>query len=271
MKKFLYFALSCAMVLGLASCQSEEILYEFSDSPEVSFMAKSAIYSMLPTDGNKIAVTLYRGNTKGEASVPVKITDGTDGVFTASKSTFDFADGENAAVIEFTYPDINAFGGETYEIKIDVINEDQVSPSGISSCVVEATRKLTLVELGTGIFDDPVLFEDKWEQDIITTVEAPDLFYLPDCFANGVDVSFNAKNGVFTIAETVDTGVAYDSSDPRYGNFGISGAKLEYNPANNSLVLTGILCLPAVPHDFCPYYGEFFLPAGFDVNKYFGI
>ena len=225
MKKFLYFALSCAMVLGLASCQSEEKLYELTDSPEVSFMSESAIFKMKAEDGNKIAVTLYRGNTKGEVSVPVKITDGTDGVFTASKSTFDFADGENAAVIEFSYPDLNAFGGETYEIKIEVVNEEQVSPSGISECVVEATRLLTMKSLGTGVYYSD-WYEEAWEQEL-TKAEEADYYELVDPWGTGVNFAFTVENGQINWL-TVNSGY-YNSTYEEYVMLGNQGITFENN------------------------------------------
>lgn len=221
MKKFLYFALSCAMVLGLASCQGEEVLYEFSDSPEVSFLAEDAIFKMVPEDGNKIAVTLYRGNTNGAVSVPVKITDGTDGVFTASKSTFDFADGENAAVIEFTYPDLKAFGGESYNIEIEVINEEQVSPSGIGKCTVDASRKLTMKSLGEGVYYSD-WYEESWPQELLKAEEA-DYYELTDPWATGVNFAFTVENGAINWL-TVNSGY-YVSTYGEYillGNLGVT-------------------------------------------------
>ena len=106
---------------------------------------------------------LWRGNTKGSVSVPVTITDGTDGVFKAAKTSFDFSDGESVAKLDFNYPDINAFGGETYTITLAVA-EEVLSPSGIGEMKISAKRKLTPVKVGTGKYYSD-WYEKEWEQD----------------------------------------------------------------------------------------------------------
>ena len=115
-------------------------------------------------------------------------------MFTPAKSTFDFADGESVATLDITYPDINAFGGETYQIGITVSDPDMVSPSGISETLVSAQRKLTPKYLGTGIYYSD-WYEEEWEQDIYTTEEAPDLYIFPNCWVKGTDFMFNMVNG----------------------------------------------------------------------------
>lgn len=272
MKKIIYLTAALMMLFAGTSCERDLTIFEYEEGiAGATFPSDVQVFSMLPEDGNKIMVEMVRGNSKGDISIPVEITDYTDGVFTPEKSSFDFKDGETSAYITFTYPSLEDFGGETYSIDIEVTDEkalEQIAMTGIEAVTVEATRQLTEVSLGEGFFDDPVLMEDAWDQEICTTVEAPDLFYLKSCFAKGANINFNVNNGVFSIAETVDTGCLYGAG---YGNFAIREANIEYDADNNSLVLTGILCLPAIDYDFCEYFGEFTLPEDFDVHEYFGI
>ena len=194
MKKIIYITLAIMALMLTTACQHEGTIYDMpANSALVSFPSDAAIFEMVASDGNKITVDLWRGNTKGAASIPVEIDDQTGGVFTPSKTTFDFADGQGVASIDFTYPDINAFGGETYKIVLSIPDEDQLSPSAIDEMTITASRKLTPKYVGTGIWYSD-WYEDEWEQDLYTTEEAPDYFILPDCWVKGTDFTFTVQN-----------------------------------------------------------------------------
>lgn len=272
MKKLINLTAALMLLVAGTSCERDLATFEYEEGiAGATFPSDVQIFTMTTEDGNKIMVEMVRGNSKGNVSIPVEITDNTDGVFTPEKSSFDFKDGETSAYLTFTYPSIEDFGGETYTIDIEVTDEkalEQIAMTGIEAVTVKATRQLTEVSLGMGFFEDPVLMEDAWDQEICTTVEATNLFYLKNCFAKGTNVNFTVENGVFSTDETIDTGCLYDAS---YGNFAIREANIEYSAENNSLVLTGILCLPSIDYDFCDYFGEFTLPEDFDVHEYFGI
>lgn len=190
---FVVFSVIAALVLS-ASCAREGTFYPIPEGkPCVSFPAGKAIFEMVAADGNKITIELWRGNTKGSVSVPVKISGG-EGVFTPTKSSFDFADGQAKAFLDFTYPDLNAFGGETYKITVTVEDDSMVSPSGYEAVTISASRKLTPKYLGTGIWYSD-FWEEEWDQDIYTTEEAPDYYILPDCWVTGTNFAFTMENG----------------------------------------------------------------------------
>jgi len=193
MKKIIYISLAIMALMLTAACQHEGAIYEMPEGKAlVSFPSDVAVFEMLASDGNKVTVDLWRGNTKGAASIPVQVEDQTGGVFKLAKSSFDFADGEGVAHLDITYPDINAFGGETYKLVLSV-DENQLSPSGIGKMTVSATRKLTPKFVGTGIYYSD-WYEEEWEQDLYTTEEAPDFFILPNCWVKGTDFTFTVQN-----------------------------------------------------------------------------
>ena len=194
MKRIIYIAFSFSALLMTGACQREGTIYDMpAGKALVSFPSDAAVFEMVAEDGNKITVDLWRGNTQGAASIAVEIEDQTDGVFKPAKSSFDFADGEGVAHLDITYPDIKAFGGETYKLVIKVADEEQVSPSGISEMTVSATRKLTPKYVGTGVYYSD-WYEEEWEQDLYTTEEAPDFFILPDCWVKGTNFTFTVTN-----------------------------------------------------------------------------
>lgn len=213
-----------------ASCAREGTLYEIPDgNPCVSFPASTSIIEMVAADGNKFSVELWRGNTKGSVSVPVTI-EGGEGAFTPSKSSFDFADGEAKATIDFNYPSISAFGGEIYKIKVSVSDEKMVSPSGHSEIALSVQRKLTRKFLGTGIYYSD-WYEDQWKQDIYTTEEAPNYYILPNCWVTGTDFTFTMENGKPVWPASFFSGYVHSS----YGNV--------YIYTGDSYITDGVLYL----------------------------
>ena len=231
MKRIIYITLAIMALMLASACEHEGTIYEMPEnSALVSFPSDAAIFEMLASDGNKVTVDLWRGNTKGAASIPVQIEDKTGGVFKPAKSTFDFADGEGIAHLDITYPDINAFGGETYELVLSV-DESQVSPSGVSEMTVSATRKLTPKYVGTGVYYSD-WYEEEWEQDLYTTEEAPDFFILPDCWVRGTDFTFTVQNHKPIWPASFFSGYVHSS----YGNV--------YIYTGESYIEDGVIYLP---------------------------
>lgn len=256
MKKIIYFILAGATLMLSNGCQRQGTIYEIPEGNAcVSFPTDKAKFEMLASDGNKVTVELWRGNTKGAASVAVDIEDHTNGVFTPSKESFEFADGQAVATIDFTYPDINAFGGETYEVVLKVSDPKQVSPSGYDELTVSAQRKLTRKFVGTGTFYSS-FFDEEWEQDLYTTEEAPDLYILPDCWKKGTDWMFNVVDGKPVFPETFFTGYVHSS----YGNVNIA--------SDGTVIEDGVLYLIVKKYfvsagSFGNGYEAFVLPEGF--------
>lgn len=194
MKKIFYISLAITALFLTGSCQRKGTIYDMPEgSALVSFPSDEAKFEMVAEDGNKITVALWRGNTKGAASVAFDVDDKTDGVFKPAKSTFDFADGESIAYVDIKYDDINDFGGEIYSLVLTIADEKQVSPSGIDEVTISAQRKLTRKFVGTGVYYSD-WYEDEWEQDLYTTVEAPNLYILPGCWVEGTDFMFTVEN-----------------------------------------------------------------------------
>ncbi len=198
MKKIIFLTGIVLLLFTFNSCEREEVLYQMGDKLEVSFPSSIVNFSMLASDGNKIQIEMWRGNTKGAASVPVTITNNTGGVFTPQKSAFDFADGENKAYLTFTYPSINNFGGEKYTIDVKVTDETQVSKGGFKTIKISAQRKLTFQSIGTGLFTSE-FYEESWPQPVEKAIEA-EYYRLPNCYVNNYPIEFAVNNGVVTFA-----------------------------------------------------------------------
>ncbi len=198
MKKIIFYITILALLSGVNACKDEGTTYEITDSAEASFPSTIVNFQMVPEDGNEIVVEMWRGNTRGAVSVPVTIDDGTGGVFTPEKEQFDFADGESKAYLTFTYPDLNDFGGERYEIELTISDEDQISPSGRSTLAIVAQRRLTYTSIGTGTFTSE-FFEESWPQEVLKAEEA-DFYRLPNCYYDGYHIEFSVTDGEIDFA-----------------------------------------------------------------------
>lgn len=218
MRRILYFATIIGLFFMATACEQEGTIYDLTDKIEASFPSTIVNYQMVAEDGNKIVVEMWRGNTRGAASVPVTVSDETGGIFSPEKEQFDFADGEAKAYLAFTYPDLNQFGGERYEIELEIADENQVSPGGRSTVRISAQRRLTFESIGTGSFTSD-FYGESWPQEVLKAAEA-DYYRLPDCYYSGFHIEFSVENGQIGISKQpvgeVDPDYGMISWDPRY-------------------------------------------------------
>ena len=258
MKRIIYITLAVSALVLTSACQHKGTIYDMpADSALVSFPAEEALFDMVAEDGNKVTVDLWRGNTKGAVSIPVTVDNQTGGAFTPAKSSFDFADGEGVAHLDITYPDINAFGGEVFKLVLSV-DENQVSPSGIKTMTVKAQRKLTPKFIGTGYFYSD-FWEEGWDQDIYNTIEAPNYYILPNCWAKGGDWTFTVTNGKPVWAANFDSGYTYGS----YGKVWIKSGDSYFEDGNLILEVASYYLPSYGNYNFGSTYEAFTPPAGF--------
>ena len=195
MKKLLTYITAAALIFSLGSCSEEEgSLYDFTLDPslEVTFAAENLKFNNLTEDmGGKISVPMYRGNTAEAASVPVTITGG-EGILTPSKSSFDFAAGENVAYIDFTF-DYDAMSPAPVTISIVANNAEDVSDNGYGQTQFSLQKQLSYNPVGIITYESgflmtaagaPVLNRE------IQKAEEGNYFLIPDAWTSGTDFSF---------------------------------------------------------------------------------
>ena len=191
MKKHIFklFALAVISLSFFSSCNTdaEKPMYDVTKT-EYAFASTLQSVEMLPTDGNKIIVPIYRNTTVGTSSVNVEMSASVEGLFTLANATATFEDGKAATDIVINYDDINALAaGTTYKLTLSFA-EENASPSNVNSITVSAQRKLTFKQVGVGIFTTE-FFEASWEQPIEKAEEA-NVNRLPDCYVSGYPIGF---------------------------------------------------------------------------------
>ena len=218
MKKYLYFTVVLGLLFLSASCDRKQVLYEPSEGEvAASFLAKKALFTIDPLVDNQIQVTLYRGITAGEVSVPVEIDDESE-LFTPDKSQFDFADGENKAVITLSFDPEELEYAVDYEIVFEIADEEQASFSGFDQTTVIAALKMNPVSVGVGSYYSD-WFSEAWEQELSNVQEAPSIYLLPDCYTEGTPLKFQVVEGQPVFDSYINTGwlyPGYESLGPLY-------------------------------------------------------
>lgn len=228
MKKHIFklFALAVISLSFFSSCNTdaEKPMYDVTKT-EYAFASTLQSVEMLPTDGNKIIVPIYRNTTVGTSSVNVEMSASVEGLFTLANATATFEDGKAATDIVINYDDINALAaGTTYRLTLSFA-EENASPSNVNSITVSAQRKLTFKQVGVGIFTTE-FFGASWEQPIEKAEEA-NVYRLPDCYVSGYPIVFSMDEAGNITMSDQETGYV----DSTYGmiNIRLVQAQVEGN------------------------------------------
>lgn len=182
-----------AMATALVACSDPEgVIYKGDGAPEYAFAGANQKVEMLATDGNKITVPVYRGNTNGASSIDLslKIAEGIEeGLFTLSTPTVNFVDGQSVGEAIITYSDINDLSAAAiYKMSLS-FEEEKASPSKVNTISISAQRKLTFKSIGTGFFTTQ-FFGGGWDQPVEKAEEA-NVYRLPDCYIAGYPIMFS--------------------------------------------------------------------------------
>ncbi len=240
MRKLLIYSIFALFVCAFSSCSKDEVFYDFGETPSVAatFSAGSLKYNELTeADNGKVSIPMYRGNTKGAASVAVEIAGG-EGIFTPAKSSFDFADGENVAYLDFTF-DFEGLSPKPATIKISIVNDADCIDGAVATTSVTLVRQLTWEYVGDGLYYTD-FFGQSWPQPIYKAQEG-DFYMLPDCWVSGTDFTF------FCDGTTVDwytsvSGYNYGSYGPIA--FGVTDQAIESTEDGMLLSLGVVYYLP---------------------------
>ena len=260
MKKLLTYITAAALMFSMGSCSEEDgSLYDFTLDPstEATFAAEELSFDGLTADlGGKISVPMYRGNTAEAASVPVTITGG-EGTFTPSKSTFDFAAGENVAYIDFTF-DFETISPAPVTISIVANNEEDISDNGNGKTQFSLQKQLSYNTIGTITYESGFLMEVAGAPVLnreIQKAEEGNYFLIPSAWVSGTDFSF------YFDGENLDW---YSTSTGMNGGYGdIKLEMMDYAVVSTSPLTLEILFYIYDSSPWGEYVETFTFPEGF--------
>lgn len=180
------------MSLAVVAC-SDDDYSAGAPAPEsgekVYFAASNDNKYVLALDESEITLTLTREDATEEATIPVKLSAGAQGIFSAPSSVT-FKAGETEAEYLVTISDkMEAFKTYTFQVRIPEAYtnayKDQAQVPMFDVTVLKEDYKV----IATGVYTDLVLFKDAWEQDLEYS-PMMNIYRWPDLIANGTPIYF---------------------------------------------------------------------------------
>lgn len=180
------------MSLAVVAC-SDDDYSAGAPAPEsgekVYFAASNDNKYVLALDESEITLTLTREDATEEATIPVKLSTGAQGIFSAPSSVT-FKAGETEAKYLVTISDkMEAFKTYTFQVRVPEAYtnayKDQAQVPMFDVTVIKEDYKV----IATGVYTDLFWYEDAWEQDLEYS-PMKNIYRWPDLFANGTPIYF---------------------------------------------------------------------------------
>jgi hypothetical protein len=186
--------LAVAVLLGLNACNqdNERTFYDESAPAAYSFLQPVIVVELTADFNGVLHVVVARTNAAEAASVQIKFTAtaavGT--IFTLATPTLSFAAGvyEATASVQFALENL-ASTGTRYSFSIEFADPaTPVSTSGNSKTDVQASRKLTFINVGNGTFTSNDVYGETYEVEIERAEELPTLYRARDLYADNYHI-----------------------------------------------------------------------------------
>lgn len=210
------------MFLGmsvLCSCDTDaEKEFYKTDKVEYAFAGTLQKMELLPEDGNKIVVPVYRNQTAGSSTVELSMTvsENAEGLFTLATPEVTFEDGKASAEAIISYENIDALGAsDVYKFDLS-FDAEMASPAQINSITVSAQRKLTFEQIGVGTFSSTFFTNEDGSplmaEQVIEKAKEANTYRLPDVYAAGYPLLFSLdeKGNVVSFSDQ-ETGYVHSS------------------------------------------------------------
>ncbi len=180
---------AASMVFTSCDTDVEGVVYT-PETTEYSFASTQQISQLTKDDQGVMKVPVYRNSAEDESSIEldVQMSEATGKIFSLETSVLSFKKGETMTYAEFNFGSIDKLGAvDKYKIQLS-IEEKSVSSSGTRTIMIQASRKLTWENYGTGVYTSQ-LFNQSWKQSIEKAAEG-NIFRLPDCITEGYPFIF---------------------------------------------------------------------------------
>ncbi len=159
------------MALVIASCDNDDWKPGTPSSPDgekVYFSDENENNFVLALNDDKIELIITRDDATEEADIPVMVASPIEGMFTGAE-TVTFAAGEREATYTVTVSDA-MLPFQSYKFSV-IIPEKytaayQYDENSLSPRIDITVLKEDFAVVGTGLYNDPILFEQSWPQDI---------------------------------------------------------------------------------------------------------
>ena len=199
MKRFFrIFAVAALACATFVACENKFDDYDPAQQVEGAqayFSNQNATsYTISKIDVAPITVTLMRGQSEAAISVPITLTQGEEGAFTAPAKV-DFKAGMNKTSIDVTYDMAKLKEGSSYKITLTIGDQSATTPYGNNEITVTVKVPEPFVLLGKGLYRDdfvPNIFDiggnPEYEVEIYENTNNPGFIYLKNPYGAGYPV-----------------------------------------------------------------------------------
>ena len=246
MKRFFrIFAVAALACATFVACENKFDDYDPAQQVEGAqayFSNQNATsYTISKIDVAPITVTLMRGQSEAAVSVPVTLTQGEEGAFTAPAKV-DFKAGSNKATLDITYDPEKLADGSSYKVTLTIGDQSVTTPYGNNEITLTVKVPEPYVLLGKALYRDDIVASaydlggfPEYEVEVYKNLNNPDCIYLKNLYTHkfpvsGVDIAPGFEGDTYFAVNIKDPNevflpVQYLGIDAGYGNMKVGTNK----------------------------------------------
>ena len=246
MKRFFrIFAVAALACATFVACENKFDDYDPAQQVEGAqayFSNQNATsYTISKIDVAPITVTLMRGQSEAAISVPITLTQGEEGAFTAPAKV-DFKAGSNKATLDITYDPEKVAEGKSYKITLTIGDQSVTTPYGNNEITLTVKVPEPYVLLGKALYRDDIVASaynlggfPEYEVEVYKNLNNPDCIYLKNLYTHkfpvsGVDIAPGFEGDTYFAVNIKDPNevflpVQYLGIDAGYGNMKVGTNK----------------------------------------------
>lgn len=184
-----------AVVFTITSCNQDMMEATYTpDNHNVTFEVSSTSYSL---EGQDLVVKINRGIAKEAISVPLTLSD-PNGVYSISKASADFAEGEYTTEVKLSYNVENLKPVVNYSFTLS-FNDAYKAASGTSKLTASCQMPLVYKDWGTmspySVYITSLLSEEQKNWKIQLADYTNNYFKIVGMYGGENDLEFNIQNG----------------------------------------------------------------------------
>ena len=246
MKRFFrIFAVAALACATFVACENKFDDYDPAQQVEGAqayFSNQNATsYTISKIDVAPITVTLMRGQSEAAISVPITLTQGEEGAFTAPAKV-DFKAGSNKATLDITYAPEKLTDGSSYKVTLTIGDQSVTTPYGNNEVTLTVKVPEPYVLLGKALYRDDIVASaynlggfPEYEVEVYKNLNNPDCIYLKNLYTHkfpvsGVDIAPGFEGDTYFAVNIKDPNevflpVQYLGIDAGYGNMKVGTNK----------------------------------------------
>lgn len=232
-------ALACATIVACDNKFDDYDPAEKVEGAQAYFSNESATtYTISKVDVAPIAVTVMRGETESALSLPITLSQGEEGAFSAPQKA-EFKAGQNKTTINLTYDPEKLEDGASYKVTLTIGDQSATTPYGNNVMTLTIKVPEPYVLLGKALIREDIIAtifdidNIEWEVEVYENLNTPGYIYLKNAYTS--EFPYN-EPGDYVEG---DTYFAINISDPTKVVIPKQGLGCDWNPTSYGEFIVG--------------------------------